>query len=427
MPVFNSGGFDRIHSYMTEKVRTYIRRYYTQVVTSIAFYPAVIALVFLLISYLMLNIDFSEYGRSLKSKWDFLTLKDASTARTIAATIAAGILSLTVFSFSMVMILLNQAASNMSNRVLDSMIGNRFQQWVLGFYIGTIVYALFLLSTIRDIDSGVLVPALSVYLLILLTVVDIFLFIYFLHYITQSVKYDTIIDRIHKQTRQKLEELCPLEELAAEGVPGIMPGRALVARASGYYQGFNQKALVRLCAQHQWQVVALHPVGTYVLQGIPFLMVHTHAPITEEQEAELRLLVEFYRGEAIQIHAYYGFKQLVEVALKALSPGINDPGTAVLSLQVLVDLLIFQVSHYPEQVMRDERGEARIFIKVKAFEEIFEETLLPIWDYGQEDRILQVEMKKLLQQLQSQVKVQEGSACIRSLLHKVEQKVQETR
>ena len=80
----------------------------------------------------------------------------------------------------------------MSNRVLNSMIENRFQQVILGIYIGTIVYALFLLSTIRDISSGIYVPAFSIYLLILLTVIDIFLFIYFLDYVTQTVKYETV-------------------------------------------------------------------------------------------------------------------------------------------------------------------------------------------------------------------------------------------
>ncbi len=71
------------------------------------------------------------------------------------------------------------------------------------------MYAFFLLSTIRDIDSGIYVPALSTYLLIALTIIDIFLFIYFLPYITQSVKYGTIIHRIHKQTKEVLEQNCP--------------------------------------------------------------------------------------------------------------------------------------------------------------------------------------------------------------------------
>lgn len=127
---------------------------------------------------------------------NWLTLKDAETARSILSTIAGGIISLTVFSFSMVMIVLNQAASQMTNRMLESMIGNRFQQFVLGIYIGSIVYALFLLSNIRDINSGKYIPALCIYLLLLLTVADILIFIYFLHYVTQSVKFETIIDRV---------------------------------------------------------------------------------------------------------------------------------------------------------------------------------------------------------------------------------------
>jgi uncharacterized membrane protein len=159
---------------MIKKISKWIRKFYKKTVNSIAFYPALISLGFLLLSILMLELDFSETGKHLKSQLSWLSLRDASTARSILTTIAGGIISLTVFSFSMVMILLNQAASQMSNRMLDSMIGNKFQQIILGFYIGTIVYSLFLLSTIRDITSGIHVPALSIYLLLLFTVVDIF-------------------------------------------------------------------------------------------------------------------------------------------------------------------------------------------------------------------------------------------------------------
>src|SRR5664279_1731398 len=158
-------------------------------VNSIAFYPAIIAIIFLVLSLLSITFDFSEEGMQIKSHLHWLRLRDASTARSIISSITAGIITLTVFSFSMVMIVLNQTASQLSNRILDKLIGSRFQQVVLGIYVGTIVYALFLLSTVRNIDSGVQIPALSTYLLIVLTIIDIFLFIYFLHYITQSIKY----------------------------------------------------------------------------------------------------------------------------------------------------------------------------------------------------------------------------------------------
>lgn len=103
---------------MFNKFIKWIRIHYDRIINSIAFYPALIAIGFLVLSYIMLKLDFSDFGKSLKSQWSF-SLKDAETARTIAGTIAAGILSLAVFSFSMVMILLNQVASYMSNRVLE--------------------------------------------------------------------------------------------------------------------------------------------------------------------------------------------------------------------------------------------------------------------------------------------------------------------
>ena len=196
---------------MLNNLRYWFINKFQKVLNSISFYPALIGLLFLILAIMMLGFDFSIQGKNVKSHINWLNIKDATTARSIISAIAAGIISLAVFSFSMVMIVLNQAASQMSNRVLDKLIGNRFQQIVLGIYIGTIVYAFFLLSTIRDIDSGLYIPSLSIYLLIIITISDIFLFIYFLHYITQSGKYEVIVRRIHDNTFKVLKDHCTSE------------------------------------------------------------------------------------------------------------------------------------------------------------------------------------------------------------------------
>ncbi len=384
---------------MRKRILKWIKRYYNKVINSIAFYPALIAIGFLLLSYLMLLFDFSEQGKSFKARLDFISLRDASTARTIAATIAGGILSLAVFSFSMVMILLNQAASNMSNRVLDSMIGNRFQQWVLGFYIGTIVYSLFLLSTIRDIDSGIYVPALSVYLLILLTIIDIFLFIYFLHYITQSVKYETIIERIYNPTYQELKRHCHLTTEPTNPVPLPSNFYTFKAQQSGYFQGIEQKALLEMCMEQNWILRFYISVGDFIIKGAPMLAIYSSDDITEEQEDQLDVLLNFYRGEPISANPYYGFKQLAEVAVRALSPGINDPGTAILSVHALTDLFAYRMNRYPDVAIPDEHGTQRILMREADFEELFERTIRPVWDYGKEDRLLRSAMQRMLEQM----------------------------
>lgn len=384
---------------MVRNILKWLKIRYKKTVTSIAFVPAIIALLFLLLSFAMIQFDFSETGKAFKSNWGWLRLKDATTARSITSAITAGIISLTVFSFSMVMILLNQAASQMSNRILDKLIGNRFQQVVLGFYIGTIVYALFLLSTIRDINSGIYVPAISTYLLIALTIVDIFLFIYFLHYITQSVKYETIIHRIYEHTKASLKKTCTLKE-APLALPE-MGGKELTTSRSGIYQGFDKENLLKLCVKEDIAVSFLHPAGTFLLEKNPVLKITSKKELPADIEEKLSVLINIHRGEDINTNYYYGFKQLMEVAIKALSPGINDPDTAVISLQALADLLANRLQHHPERYIRDEDATVRIVTKEKSFVEAFESFILPIWDYGKGDRLVQREMRHILNQLQT--------------------------
>ncbi|MEJ7644788.1 MAG: DUF2254 domain-containing protein [Chryseolinea sp.] len=376
-----------------------IQNIYKKVITSIAFLPAIIALSFFVLSYLMIQFDYSSTGKNIKLNYDWLSLKDASTARSICTTIAGGLISLTVFSFSMVMILLSQAASQMSNRILGRLISNTFQQVVLGFYIGTTVYALFLLSAIRDIDTGIYVPALSTYLLITLTVVDIFLFIYFLHYITQSVKFETIIHRIFIDTRDALKRTCTMKEdrivspLSDEGIK-------IKAHKSGLYQGIQKASLANFCKDEDVVVSFLYPVGTYLIAGTPLLVVTQKKDIAEDFVEKLNLSIDIEKGEDIDTNYYYGFRQLREIAIKALSPGINDPGTAIIALQALGDLLAYRSENFPETCIRDDNGISRIFIKEKTFDEIFSECILPIWDYGKTDRLMQNEMIHLLTMLQ---------------------------
>ncbi|MEP7229557.1 MAG: DUF2254 domain-containing protein [Ginsengibacter sp.] len=381
---------------MLNNLRIWIAKRYQKIINSIAFYPALIAFSFLILSYLFIAFDFSDAGKQIKSQLHWLSLKDASTARSIISSIAGGIISLTVFSFSMVMIILNQTASQMSNRILDKLIGNRFQQIVLGVYIGTIVFALFLLSTIRDLDSGISVPALSTYLLILLTIVDIFLFIYFLHFITQSVKYEVIIRRIYSETKSKMKNHCPLKE---EGKKDALPANEFFANAnsSGVYEGFNKSTLLQLCSKNDCVLHVLKPPGTFVYSNTP--LVRISKKIKDEAATEIANSLYIHDNESIDNNFFYGFRQLMEVAIKALSPGINDPGTAVQCLRALSKLFIFRMNNFPAGQVKDKEGRARIIVEEITPGDMFSICFLPIWKYGKDDLMIQSELLQILTHL----------------------------
>lgn len=325
------------------------------------------------------------------------------------------------------MILLNQAASQMSNRMLDSMIGNRYQQTVLGFYFGSIVYALFLLSTIRDISSGIYVPALSIYLLLLLTIVDIYLFIYFLHYVTQSVKYDTIIKRIYKQTLASLQSTCFIEQQKTFEPPMHRLKQVVYMPASDYYQGFDKKALLNYLIHHDATIEILHVTGTYILQGIPFLNLYSDKSLSLDDVNEMLLTIDFYNGQPIDKNAYYGYHQLAEVAVKALSPGINDPETAVLSIHALTDLFRFRLHYFLPLVFEDDNGEARIAITDWTFASLFAECYEPIWDYGKNDRYVLDALQNMLKQLTLADTENTMASLIRNFKNKIDKQVAATR
>ncbi|MDQ2862418.1 MAG: DUF2254 domain-containing protein [Bacteroidota bacterium] len=378
---------------MWKNIRIWIGNRYQRIINSIAFYPALIAIFFLILSFLFTAFDFSEAGKNFKSHLHWLSLKDATTARSIISSIVSGIISLAVFSFSMVMIILNQTASQMSNRILDKLIGNRFQQIILGIYIGTIVFALYLLSTIRDVDSGIYIPALSTYFLIFLTIADIFLFIYFLHFITQSVKYEVIIQRIYRDTCASMKAACMLKHGLKKEI--AMPGSKIInANRSGVYEGFNRRELVEICTDNECAIHILQPPGKFVLMDTPIL--EASKELNESVVNDLMNVLYLHDDETIENNFFYGFRQLTEVAVKALSPGINDPATAIECLRALSKLFLFRMSNSPDTAIKNKQGQIWITTTQLSFEEIFSSCILPIWDYGKNDRMIQNELLAML-------------------------------
>lgn len=371
-------------------IKNNFRILYTRVINSIAFLPGIIAICFLILSIIMLEIDLSSFGTKLKSGTGWLQLKDASTARSIASTIAAALLSLTVFSFTMVMVVLNQAASQMSNRVLTSMIQNRFQQIVLGYYIGTIVYALAILSTIRDTSESMTIPSLSIYLLIILTVIAVFLFIYFLDYVTKTVKYETVIQRIERKTLTAISNTFNTEgteynALKSEGI-------TIAAPNSGYFQGFDTESLLKIAMEKNIVIHFCYERSSFLLKDIAVMKVFTESNLTKETIDSIIATVDLYNGQPIELNADYGCLQLSEVAIKALSPGINDPATAVLSLNALTNVLANRLYSKLPEVYTDKENMPRIYCPSSDFSGMFKKCIIPIWNYGKNDQFIQEAM-----------------------------------
>ncbi|EWC42694.1 DUF2254 domain-containing protein [Pseudomonas stutzeri] len=333
-------------------------RLYHRVTGSIAFYPTLIAsgLATLCVVTILLEMTWLQ---PYKEDLDLGLVKNAENARLILGTLVGGIISLMVFSFSMVMVVLNSAASSLSPRVIPGLISSRSHQLVLGVYLGTIINSLMLISTIQEGDD-INVPSLGIFLALGLAVICLCLFVYFIRSISLSIQVDLILNRVYKQTRDQLlqrrecQERCPIAER-----PDDSHWLTIRARRSGYFKALNVTAAQALLDEQDVRMTVQVHFGFFVMPGHPLLRIDRE--LDEQCVEQLLDCFDFYVEEYAHRHFFFGFKQIVEIAVRALSPGINDPGTAIKAIDMM-GVLFAERMQLPDYDVAPEQGTPRIFL-----------------------------------------------------------------
>ena len=277
---------------------------------------------------------------------------------------------------------------------------------------------------LSQIDTNNLGEFISIYLLLLLTIGDIFLFIYFLHYVTQSVKFETIIKRVYKITLHTLDEICVAESPQVY-TPEETKGQTIYMPSSNYYQGFNNKELMEFACEHDGTIQFLQPAGAFLLKGSPLLIFYSSLQLSDKDLVKIFMPIDFYNGQPLEQNSYYGYHQLAEVAIKALSPGINDPETAVLSIHALSDLFLYRLNHFIPTIFKDKNSTIRIVTVELDFEQLFGECYNPIWNYGKDDMYIQNTLTVMLEQLKWADKAGNHAALFNIFLNKIKTKMAE--
>lgn len=371
----------------------YLKKIYQRTINSIAFYPTLLAVTFLALAWLCLYIDAISYNVPYIKFLSFLVVRNAETARSLLSVLAGGLITLMVFSFSMVMIVLNQTASSYSPRVLPGLVSKREHQVVLGIYLGTIGFTLAVLSNVHSETFELIVPRFSIIINILLGLSCFAAFIYFIHDISNIIQVGNIIKRLYNQTHTTL-----IRELSGgnytQEVKEFKTNLEVKAWQSGYFFSVLENSFLLRARQQGLQVKLLKNQGQFLLKGEPFLEVNQ--PITEEVQGLLVSTIIFRHQEMINDNFSYGFKQITEVALKALSPGINDPGTALQAIDYLTDLFQMLLRLKGQRVLRQKEGELALVYLPVPFSTIFYLCVSSLRNYADKDIVVQAKLISLI-------------------------------
>jgi uncharacterized membrane protein len=313
-------------------------RIWDELNSSFWFVPALMVAIAILFSFLTLALD--------------IILKDAVTeafgysrgpegARSLLSVVASSAITVAGLTFSITIATLTMATSQFGSRLLRNFMRDSGNRLVLGTFVATFIYCLLILRTVNGTGGSEFVPHISVTFSLMLAVASIGVLIYFIHHISSSLQADHVIVSASRRLNETIDRLFPEKESennpqdelnnTAMDRPETFDQMTNAVRAnkSGYVQTIVLEKLLHLASEHDLLVRVWVQPGDFVAQRRRLLTLVPTKRIDDRLKSGLNdvFIIGERRTTAQDIE--YAIYQLVEVGVRALSPGINDPFTAM--------------------------------------------------------------------------------------------------
>ena len=343
--------------------------------SSFWFAPALVVLGAVALACAMIMLD-RNVSLPETAGWSPLFGAGAAGSRGLLTAVATSMITVAGVVFSITIVALSLTSSQYTSRILVNFMGDRINQVVLGVFVGTFAYCLVVLRTIRAGDEGAFVPSLSVLVGLLLAFVAIGFLIHFIHHVAVSIQASSVIAVAAQQTIKSIDELFPEavgtgEESERHSEPpldvSVERWCSVGAAATGYIESVSADGLLSWAVKHDTVVRMERAIGEFVVEGTLLASV-AEADVTDVALADLNAIYAIGRHRTVQQDAGFGVRQIVDVAMKALSPGVNDTTTAVMCVDYLTAVLIRSASRRIAQPHRFHDGKLRVIARGTSFQ-----------------------------------------------------------
>lgn len=367
----------------------------------ILFIPAVLVLLGIVFAVLLVEVDRRIAAESIRGvPWIFGG--GASGARDVLSTIAGAMAQLAGITFSVTIVALALRSQQFGPRLLRNFTRDQSNQVVLGTFVATFVYALLVLRSVRGLEDDEFVPLLAVTGGIVLAMASLAAFIFFIDRVVDSIQATTIIAQAAEETHEAIEHLFPDElgeeaEEDEEEMPSFVGAAELRAPKTGYIQDLDADRIMELTREAAIVLRMEAPIGGFVVKGTALALVQPGSKLTGELHRQLQELYRIGRHRSVTRDPEFGIRQIVDVAVKALSPSMNDPTTAVTCLEFLSALLIdLATRSIPSPLRRDEEGRLRMVALGSSFTGMVNLAFDQIREHGETDVAVTVALLETL-------------------------------
>lgn len=351
-------------------------------------------------------------------------------ARSLLSTIAGSMITAASVTFSLASVALSIASQQYGSRVLRNFMRDRITQVLLGTFVATFIYCVLVVRAIRGSDfSGGFVPAISVTVAIGLAVVSLVLLIFFIHHVSASIQASHIIRVIAEDMAEAIPSLYPSETGAApndaKDSQEIRSATKMPVKvtASGYLQMVDLGALLELASQQNIVIELLIKPGDHVVAGRE---VARAFGVKELPEEACKRLVEAFvidRERTPEQDIRFQFQQLAEVVIRALSPGINDPFTAINGIDELeTALALLALRGRINEKRYGKEGVLRLIVPTANVSEVLEETVGHIAIYGAGDPFVTAGLRRILDRMELMLREESERATVLRLREQLDRR-----
>jgi len=326
---------------------------------------------------------------------------DPQVAQVILAGIAASIMTVVSIVFAILLMTLTLASMQFSPRIILSFARDRVTQWTLGIFLGTFSYCMAALPAARSLPAP-FAPIATVLGAMLLSFACVCWLLFFIHHISHAIGVNQIVDKIATETEAVIDDIMPRpyrQDRLDPGDPlrGYQFDTEVLSDFSGYIRFIDTRRLAAMAKSYHAKVHVLRRVGHFVPAHVPLLMVSQKGGLPPAARAALLATFDLGPSRTLQQDVEFGVLQIVDIALKAISPAVNDPSTAISCVDQLSRILIrFASREPPESLLFDPPGVFRVSITWIGFEKLLDSAIEQIRMYSKTDVAVSLRLLRAL-------------------------------
>jgi len=392
--------------------------------SSFWFLPAVMAGGAMVLAFATVALD-TPMTDWLTRNWGLTFTGGAEGASSLLGAIAGSMITIAGVVFSMTLVALSLASSQLGPRLLRNFMRDPQTQMVLGTFIATFLYCLLVLRTIRRAEEILFVPHLSVSLGVLLAVVSVGVLIFFIHHVSVSIQANEIVARVGGELIAGIERLFP--ESIGRGAPRIPtepPNADFLDRfereacpigsaGDGYLQFIDGDALIALAMQEDVVIRLVRRPGQYVVASHPLALVWPGNKVTDQLMERINCAFALGNQRTSAQDIEFAVNQLVEIAIRALSPGVNDPFTAMTCVDHLGSALCRLAQRdMPSPYRHDSQDQLRVITPVFTFPDVTDAAFNQIRQYGRTSAAVTIRLLETIAEVAGSVHRPEDRAAL---------------